>query len=229
MSLNISFRTPRTDRDWFLYYLFDDADFIESKNQILSCLNDAIGENYQVMFLLARNGELLDRLLQINGTNNCLKLIKQTAVKFEVPESIIELGLIDNKEIRGLAEHQPLIRNSDDVISKASLAIEITPYTTQKDIQAIWFIVEEKQKQLIEKLKLTKHQAQSGENPKLIYAIYKLRLKDKNGKRKTFAQIFDLYEKRVLPLYSGVPSHNSSDSLKRYFYTHMPKWDGIDS
>ncbi len=212
-----------------MFYLFDDPDFIECKNRILSCMKDALGEHYQVMLLLAQKGDLLDRLLTIDSATSCVGLIKEAATNFEVPEYIIELGLIDNKEIRGFAQHQPLVRGSGDVVSEDTLAIEITAYTTQKDIQAIWFLVEEKQKQLLEKLKLNKHQAQAGENPKLIYAIYKQRLKDKNGKRKTFAQIFSLYEQRALPLYNGVPSHNSPDSLKRYFYTHMPKWDGIES
>ena len=142
--------------------------------------------------------------------------------------AIVQAGIGYNKHLPIFPTKQPHIMTSGESVGENLIAIELTAYTTIKDVEAIWFMIKEKQKEIKKRLNFAKIQSQAGENPKLIYAIYKQRLKDKNGKRKTYTKIFKLYQDGKLPRYTGrEKQYNSAESLKRYYYTHGPKWDGF--
>ena len=223
------FITPRTDPEWFLYYLFNDPDFIAEKLKIFKSLKQIYDNKYSVILMIFNNGaKLTAELSKTASGKNCLTLIKKTSIRFEVPTFVIEASLRYSKHLPIFPKKQPHIMTNGEVVGENLIAIELTVYTTIKDIEAIWFIVKEKQKGIRKKLNLRSSQAQGGENPKLIYAIYKQRLKNNNGKRKTYAEIFRLYQNDELPGYDGSNNqYKSIESIKRYYYTHGPKWDGF--
>ncbi len=219
------FKTPRTNKERFLYYLFNDPLFIENKNQVLDYLKTKYGDLYGVLFLLIGKYSLCSQLSKDKGKNNKGTLmIRAMAKKFEVSIPVIELGLAYNKNLPlsyiGHYNNLPYIEK----ISDDQLAIYINPNTRLKDIESIWSIVHEKQKEL------NSHTSQSktSTNPSLVYAIYKQRLLNGKGKRLSFEEIFISYQSETLPDYSGSTTQfKSSDSLERYYHKYMPKTDSL--
>lgn len=219
------FKAPRTNQEWFLHYLFNDPLFIEDKNQVLDYLKTEYGDLYGVLFLLIGKYSLCSQLSQDKGKNNKgTRMIRAMAKKFEVSIPVIEQGIAYNKNLplsySGHYNNQPYIEK----ISDDQLAIYINPNTRLKDIESIWFIVQEKQKEL------SSHTSQSkaSTNPSLVYAIYKQRLPNDTGKRLSFEEIFINYQNGTLSDYSGSTiQFKSSDSLERYYHKHMPKTDSL--
>jgi len=219
------FKTPRTNKEWFLYHLYNDPQFIKDKDQIINYLKTEYGDLYGVKFLLIGKYSLCSQLTEEKGRNNKGTLMIQAmAKKFEVSTSIIEQGLayIKNLPLSYINQYsnQPYVEK----ISNDKLAIYINSKTRLKDIESIWFIVKEKQK------KLNNYTAQSKAsfNPGLVYAIYKQRLPNTEGKHLSFEKIFNNYRDGTLSDYSGSTTQfNSSDSLERYYRKHMPKTDAL--
>ena len=222
------FLIPKTDAEWFLFYLFNDPDFIAEKLKIFENLKQVYGDGYSAILMAFNKGELLAELSKTVGGKDCLNLIDKVSTRFEVPTFIIEVGLRHNQHLPIFPTKQPHIMTSGEIVGENSLAVAITAYTTIKDVESVWFMIKERQKEIKKRLNFVKIQSQAGENPKLIYAIYKQRLKHNRNRRKTYAEIFRLYQDGELPGYGGGDNqYGSVESLKRYYYTHSPKWDGF--
>jgi hypothetical protein len=94
----------------------------------------------------------------------------------------------------------------------------IGKYTTLEDIQRDWQYIKE-YTALYQFRDDESARRRSPNNPMLIYAVFKARMK-----RMTFKAIYNLYEAEALPQYSGSSSQfNSEDSLERYFRKYSPK------
>jgi hypothetical protein len=159
-------------------------------------------------------------------------MIETAARRFEIPEYLIEYGLIKFPAARGVdTERRPQVftkrslnlRSESDENPKLEIrdneiVIKVFPNTRLKDVEAHWFIVESKQKKMqpyVPQLKTTS-------NPELLYAIYKQRLLNDTGKRKSFPAIFEMYKNDTLPGYKGSTHFDVSDSLAKYYRDHKP-------
>jgi len=222
------FHTPRTNKEWFLYYLYNDPQFIEEKEKIRNYLKtefSELGELYGVIFLNLNKESICSLLIAKKGKNSKgVLMIQAMAKKFEVSTFIIEQGLAYSKNLplsyTNHYSNQPYLEKIND----NKIAICINSKTRLKDIEAIWFIVQEKQKEL----KSYTAQSKSSFYPDLVYAIYKQRLPNGIGKRLSFEKIFIKYQCGTLPDYnSSTIQFKSSDSLERYYRKYMPKTDTL--
>ena len=215
MSPNISFRTPRTDRDWFLYYLFNDAEFVKSKKKIINSLKEEFGEAYSVIIML-RDKSYFDNILR---NSKASKQIDKLANKFEVSRNVIEDGLEYIIQLPVNRSSQPHVTINDD----GTLSINITPNTRLRDVKAIWHIVNKKQKETKKRIP----QSKNSYNPKLIHALYKQRLKGADNKRKSWEKIFRDYQDGLIGYKGSTIQYKSSDSLERFYLRHKPKTDSF--
>lgn len=94
--------------------------------------------------------------------------------------------------------------------------IRIEPHTTISDVQSIWPMVEAMKSIAHESYRPTKKKLP--ENPRLIYAVFKSRLKGL-----TYREVFNLYQQQKLPGYNGIPSQfKDEESLERYYQKYKP-------
>jgi len=222
------FHSPRTNKEWFLYYLYNDPQFIEEKGKINNYLKteySELGELYGVIFLNLDKESICSLLIEKIGKNNKgVLMIQAMAKKFEVSTFIIEQGLAYVKNLPLSYTNQYSSQPYLEKIKDNKIAIYINSKTRLKDIESIWFIVQEKQRELSSYTP----QSKASTNPSLVYAIYKQRLPNKVDKRLSFEKIFINYQNGTLPDYRGSTTQfNSSDSLERYYHKHMPKTDAL--
>ena len=118
------------------------------------------------------------------STKYIIGMIHEAAQNFEVSTKTIENGL-GNYNLYPRPSRMPM-----PMLKDGELTIKINENTRLKDIEKIWFMVNEEQK----KLPNYRTKSQSNVRPDLIYAIYKQRLIDKTGKRKSFPEIFRMYK-----------------------------------
>lgn len=209
------FITPRTNTEWFLYYLFNDLEFVKSKEKIINSLKQEFGEGYSVIITLRNKSPFNSSLRNSKASMQIDKL----ANKFEVSRAIIEEGLEYVHQLPVNRLNQPHIIINDD----NSLSINITPTTRLRDVKDIWHLVNKKQNETKKRLA----QSKSSYNTKLIYVLYKQRLKTPDGKRKSWEKIFKVYQDGLLDYKGSTTQYNSSDTLERFYLRHKPKTDSF--
>lgn len=217
---------PKTNIEWFKHFLYRDPDFLALSQQFSSWFEIEVSEDTRTVIQLTstKDNSLKAQLDEQCGHCDGTNIIETAARKFEVPEHIIEYGFIKRPELRGVSdERRPQVLTSQNetvTIRHDELVIKIRPNTRFEDIEEIWPLVNSMQKKFTgytPKLDTTQQYA-------LIYAIYKLRLSDKNGKRSTFYNIFRKYQDGGLPGYKGSTTQiKSADSLSAKYRQFIPK------
>ena len=217
---NVPLIPPKADTELFKQFLYEDSEFIVALEQFRTWFYASFSEAEATLINLQTSEDNSLKKQIIERLGECLgsQIIEDTVIKFEVPEHVVEYGFTRQPNLSMATEKMPtILKTNEDII------ITISPNTRLSDIEAIWPLVNLKQKEF----KSYTTQSQSTANYKLIYAIYKQRLTDKNGKRKSFEKIFRLYQDNKLTGYNGSTNLNSSDSLERYYIRHKPKTDRI--
>ena len=177
--------------------------------------------------LLSNKATPLKELI-IGRMGDCIgtRLITACSKKFEVPEHVVEFGFIKRPDLFGVSKDREPTYFTKDMqvtVKTGEIYIRVLPNTRLDDIEAIWSLINKEQ----QKLSGYTSQSKAAYEPSLMYAIYKQRLPNKDGKRKSFDMIFRMYEQGKLPNYKGSTSLNSSDSLERHYRRHMPKPDSM--
>lgn len=83
------FKTPRTDAEWFLFYLFNDPDFLKKKQKITEGLKKVYGDNYSVILMACNSTSTLwAEFTKTTSGKDCLALMEKVSIRFEVPTYI---------------------------------------------------------------------------------------------------------------------------------------------
>ena len=220
---------PKTNVEWFKHLLYSDHEFLAQKELYDKWRNGIEDDQVLIIFNMVWSKETSLKKSLIGHLGNCLgaQLIEATAKRFEVPEHVVEYGFIKRPDLFGVSrDRDPYYFTGKDSknmnIKPNEIYIRVYANTRFEDLETIWPLVKREQQKFPEYTP----QSKATFTPGLVYAIYKQRLINENGKREHFEVIFKMYQHGKLPGYDGsTTSHNSSDSLERHFRRHMPKPD----
>jgi hypothetical protein len=225
---------PKNNREWFLNYLFTDPDFIKEKDKIINDIKALVGEEaFGIMLLVSDKQTFADQLkelskyptaglvgalhpnqpkLQYDPDSQATKILKRIdamADNFDVTVATVEQGVRYTPIIPGLAlKAVPLVN-----IEGNQVVIRLNGTMKMSDIKSAYGHISELQKELPD----YKTRNRSKVRPDLIYAIYKQRLK-----KVPFSKIYEMYESKHLPGYSGTIAITGPDSLERQYNKYKP-------
>ena len=202
----------RSHSEWFLFYLFNDPDFIQEKMSINESIIKFIGiEGFGVMILLATNESMCVQLLNTfdhSLAKPIIESIESLAHSFSVSVATIELGLRYSNTFSDYI----LGTTPSAGIEDGKIVIRFDALTRLDDIKDMYWYIEELQSQLI------------GYHPRnrvkektiLVYALHKQRLSGK-----TWKEVYQLYELGQLPLYQGAKSISNEENLAKMYKRYM--------
>lgn len=203
---------PRSHREWFLFYLFNDPDFIEKKDDILSNIKELVGiKALGVMLLLASSESVCVQLLRYPGQRSAEKIaasIEDLAKTFKVNVATVEMGLQWMTNLPNLVFKTTPTAGIED----EKVVIRIDVNTRLKDVEAIYWYVEKLQTQLPGYHPRNRNKDRTD----LIYALHKQKL------TMSWKEVYQLYEQGILPHYTGVSSISNEENLARMYKRYMP-------
>lgn len=204
---------PRNNREWFLYYLFTDSDFVDEKNNICIEIESLVGKNsYGIMMLMQKNS-LCNQLEQLGEEGSKVaEQIRALTKKFDVSIATIEQGIRYVNKWHGVSHTFRSIPSA--YIKDNEVIVRLNGNMKLEDIKAAYPYIQELQKQLPD----YKNRNRSKNRPDLIYAIHKQRL---NGLK--FKEINYLYENGKLPGYTGSHPIIGEESLERDYRRYRQK------
>lgn len=228
---------PKTDVEWFRHYLYVDPEFADKAYKFKEWSDTLVDQGgFSIISLLTNKDiSLKQTIFETYGECRGSQIIEETTKRFEVPERVVAYGFVKRPDLVGVAkDREPSYLTKESfsrrdgtaiplTIDTDEIYIRISPNTRLEDIEAIWSLINKEQQRMPSYVS----RSNASFNPSLIYAIYKQRLADADGKHKSFELIFRLYQKGELPNYEGSTGLSSSDSLERHFRRHMPKPDSI--
>lgn len=216
----------KTDPNWFKSCLYSDIEFKGYQRSFLDWAENSLSPDFLGIYsLLVRSQSLKGLIINNPDYKTAVKIIDEACSRFELPESVIGEGLmnwsfsseripvvITNKELNN-------IQLRDDEVY-----IRLDANTRLDDVIGNWSYIEKAQRRLIS----YRPQLQGAINPQLLYAIYKLRLRDDKGKRTYFSVIYRKWESGELLGYKpNVAQYKSEQSLARYYRRNIPKTDSL--
>ncbi|HET6747051.1 MAG TPA: hypothetical protein VFH06_03035 [Candidatus Saccharimonadales bacterium] len=190
--------SPRTDKDWFLYDLFTDSDFIEIKQHFLESVKavDPLG----IM-------KLTGKPMVKSEEEIVAHYVKLLGAELDIHEEVARKGLLLHNEYS-----QAWSRNRAPVayIENNRINIVIGSETRRKDVIVIWDHIEKLQEQL----QGSKRSATSKDTT-LAFAIYKQKLR--NPKKK-LSEIYDDYQHERLEGYNGERHYTEYKDFIDYYH-----------
>ena len=203
---------PRDNREWFLYYLFTDPDFINEKGKINADIQALVDPKaYGLMFLM-QDQSISDWLVKQGKNGKVISdRIKALGDKYEISTTTTEQGLRYTNKLFAISHafrFMPSVNVEDDQV-----VIRLNGKMRLKDIKDAYPNILRLQKTLPD----YEERNRSRDRPDLIYSIYKQRLKGLS-----FKQIYGLYEVDRLPGYKGARSITGEESLARTYWRFKP-------
>ena len=219
---------PKNNREWYLYYLYNDLAFIEERDKIIIEMESLVGQKKFGIMLLLMSGESLcsqlkrriprslSELYQIkleqpnpnNVETKIIQRIEDLGKKFGISTNSVEQGLKYTNILAPLLfKRFPRINIEDGMV-----VIRLDGTMKLKDIRNAYKYIESLLKQLPD----YKERNNFKIRPDLIYAIRKQLLAGM-----TFEDINVLYEAGNLPGYKGMATIHGKEELAKYYTRSM--------
>jgi len=204
---------PRNNREWFLYYLFTDLDFVDEKDKICAEIKSLAGVDSYGLMMLIQKDSLCDQLERLGKEGSMVaEQIRALTKRFDVSIATIEQGIRYINKLHGISR---TFRSMPSVgIDGNEVIVRLSGNMKLEDIKAVYPYIQKLQKQLPD----YKNRNRSKDRPDLIYAVHKQRL---NGLK--FKEINYLYENGNLPGYAGSHPIIGEDSLEKDYRRYRHK------
>ena len=189
----------KTSADWYMYWVCEDEDFLND----MEAIND-FWLSFTVENPMAKEDNRLGLMMSA---------VKE---KYGISDDEFEIVVACYHQLSNFDFPFRYVGTEDDEV------IVAIPNTIKRDeYLAAWPEVKDMLQRETPPVPqdIATQRNRGADNPQLIYAIYKARKQSK-----TFSEIFSLYEKGELSMYSGKSKHqyNSEDTLERYYNKYKP-------